>query len=241
MTPPITILSPHLDDAVLSCWHLLDGPGDVRVVNVFAGVPPPGTSTGWWDRAAGNGDSARVVAARIEEDRAALARAGRRAVNLDFLDGQYREGPEDADALAAALREHVPSNAVVYAPAAFVPLDDDPRLHPFRERPHPDHAAVRDAALVLRGDGHAVGLYADLPHAGVVGWPGWPQEVPRLDGLVAEPRRLPAATFERKLRAVREYRSQVAIIERVFARRLDDPALLGYEVVWRPPAAVANG
>ncbi len=36
------ILSPHFDDAVLSCWHLLAGAGAVLVVNVFAGEPPAG-------------------------------------------------------------------------------------------------------------------------------------------------------------------------------------------------------
>src|SRR3954468_1605952 len=50
-----TILSPHLDDAVLSCWHVLTGPGEVAVVNVFAGVPPAGAPVGWWDRLSGDG------------------------------------------------------------------------------------------------------------------------------------------------------------------------------------------
>jgi hypothetical protein len=48
MSKPIAILSPHPDDAVLSCWHLLSDPGEARVINVFAGIPPPGR-TGWWD------------------------------------------------------------------------------------------------------------------------------------------------------------------------------------------------
>jgi len=37
MVQPIAILSPHFDDAVLSCWQLLSGSGDVVVINVFAG------------------------------------------------------------------------------------------------------------------------------------------------------------------------------------------------------------
>ena len=36
------VLSPHLDDAVLSCWHVLGREGDVRVVNVFTGSPEDG-------------------------------------------------------------------------------------------------------------------------------------------------------------------------------------------------------
>jgi hypothetical protein len=41
------ILSPHLDDAVLSCWHLLTGPGEVEVINVFAGVPADLGAPAW--------------------------------------------------------------------------------------------------------------------------------------------------------------------------------------------------
>src|SRR4051794_24072309 len=119
MDRPIVILSPHLDDAVLSCWRVLEGPGEVEVVNVFAGVPPAGSATGWWDRASGSGDSARAVMVRIEEDRAALAAVGRHAVNLDFLDAQYRQDGADGDALAAAMRDAVPRSALVYVPAAF--------------------------------------------------------------------------------------------------------------------------
>lgn len=46
MTCPIVIVSPHPDDAVLSCWHLLDDPGQVSVINVFAGVPPTAEPAG---------------------------------------------------------------------------------------------------------------------------------------------------------------------------------------------------
>ncbi len=40
------ILSPHFDDAVLSCWHVLASAGEVLVVNVFAGEPPAGALGG---------------------------------------------------------------------------------------------------------------------------------------------------------------------------------------------------
>ena len=39
---PYLVLSPHLDDAVIDCWSVLTDSGDVRVVNIFAGVPSPG-------------------------------------------------------------------------------------------------------------------------------------------------------------------------------------------------------
>jgi LmbE family N-acetylglucosaminyl deacetylase len=233
----IVILSPHLDDAVLSCWHVLDGPGDVEVVNVFAGVPPAGSATGWWDRAGGSGDSARAVRARLDEDRAALAVAGRRSVNLDFLDAQYRRNGQDGDVLAAALRERLPSSTLVYVPAAFAGAGRGELFSVHRDAPHPDHAAVREAARALAAAGYEIVLYADLPHASVGTGDAWPGSAPELDGIAPEAHCLAPDAFGRKLRAVREYRSQLDLLERMFGRRLDDPLLLGHEVVWRPPAA----
>ena len=236
MDRPIVILSPHLDDAVLSCWRVLEGPGEVEVVNVFAGVPPAGSATGWWDRASGSGDSARAVMARIEEDRAALAAVGRHAVNLDFLDAQYREDGADGDALAAAVRDAVPRSALVYVPAAFAGGGAAPRFPVSTTEPHPDHTAVREAGRGLREDGYETVLYADLPHASVAGGEAWPGCAPQLDGLAPEPQALSAAEFERKLEAVRSYRSQLGVLERAFQRPLDDPVLLRHEVVWRTAA-----
>ena len=222
--PPIAILSPHLDDAVLSCWHLLAGPGEVAVINVFAGIPPTGVPAGWWDRMTGHADAQAVVRARRDEDRAALALAQREAVNLDFLDRQYRPGPDPPAALVAALREHLPDHALVLAPAALTPMPDSVGQEP--GKPHADHVAVHDAALALRAQGFPVGLYADLPHASAGGLPRWPEQ--------AELHDLTDRAFADKLRAVRRYTTQVEVLERSFGLRLDDPALLGREVCWRP-------
>jgi len=221
---PIAILSPHLDDAVLSCWHLLAGPGEVAVINVFAGLPPAGAPAGWWDRMTGHGDARAVVRARRDEDRAALALARREAVNLDFLDRQYRPGSDPPAALAAALREHLPDHALVLAPAALAPMPDSVEKEP--GKPHSDHVAVRDAAFALRAQGFPVALYADLPHASVSRLPRWPEKAERHD--------LSDRAFADKLRAVRRYTTQVEVLERSFGLRLDDPALLGREVCWRP-------
>ena len=236
MDRPIVILSPHIDDAVLSCWHVLDGPGEVEVVNVFAGVPPAGTATGWWDRVGGSGDSARAVLARVEEDRAALAVAGRRSVNLDFLDAQYGLDGRDGAELTAALRDCLPRSALVYVPAAFASLGHGRHFNLPQDTPHPDHVAVREAGRALAADGREVVLYADLPHASVGTGEDWPRSAPWLDGVAPEPHPLAADAFDRKLRATREYRSQLGALEHMFGRPVDDPLLLRDEVVWRPPA-----
>ena len=252
MNTPVTILSPHFDDAVLSCWTVLSGPGDVHVVNVFGGQPAEGQS-GWWDHESSIDDPTQAIPARIEEDRRALALAGRTATNLDFLDAQYRSQVEQAaEPLAEALADAVAPGAVVYAPAAVGPLPDHFRSPYPPGTPHPDHLAVRTAALALAARGHELRLYADFPHASIYGLPAWVLGVDApagradelwarmlgSDGLASrklEPvvRRLDDAAFARKLEAVRTYASQVPAIETIFERRIDDPQLLGYEVAWR--------
>src|SRR5437588_12361838 len=109
------ILSPHLDDAVLSCWHLLTEPHEVMVVNVLAGVPAAGAVTGWWDTSSGSTDSREAVMDRIEEDRGALALAGRVPLNLEFLDDQYRDAPAAVDRVLDVLRDALPRGAQVLA------------------------------------------------------------------------------------------------------------------------------
>ncbi len=151
MAAPVVILSPHLDDAVLSCWHVLSGPADVRVINLFAGLPARGAAPGWWDRRT---EPRAMVSARRAEDAASLALTGREPLNLPLLDRQYRDQDQRPAALLEALRPRLSPGARLLAPAAL--------------GPHPDHLVVRAAAL-----------------------------------------------------------------ERLFARRLDDPELLGYEVTWR--------
>ena len=72
----IVVLSPHLDDAVLSCWHVLTKPGQLTVINVFTGVPAGLSAPAWWDQYTGATESAERVRERIEEDRRALALVG---------------------------------------------------------------------------------------------------------------------------------------------------------------------
>jgi hypothetical protein len=224
------VLSPHLDDAVLSCWHRLEG-GDAKVVNVFTGLPDSGTA-GWWDVLTGASDSVARMNERLREDARALDAARAESVGLGLLDEQYRHNgrpPEVAEALA----EHLGDADEVYVPAGLAL--------------GADHGLVLSGALELRDD---LRLYADLPHAALWGWPSWvtgaggdddPLEVDaswraRLrdagldpDALRPEAHPLDDLSFERKLQAVRCYGTQVAALER------EAPlAALRWEVTWRP-------
>lgn len=229
--PPL-LLSPHLDDAVLDCWSVLTAPGELNVVNVFAGIPPAGAVTGW-DRIAGATDSAALMRSRIDEDRAALARAGRVPVNLGFLEYQQREHRREPPlrAIDDAVVEAVPAASRVYAPAVLGTL-------------HPDHARTRAYALAAAAAGLPVELYADLPYAVVYGWPDWvtgdPAD-PHLDvdaywgeqppcdpRIVALDREQTVA----KLDAMRAYATQFPTLDRGPIGLLSNPKVHGYEVFW---------
>lgn len=240
----VAILSPHLDDAVLSCWHVLAHAGDVLVVNVFAGMPASLDRPAWWDRYTGATDSLERVRERIDEDRRALALAGRTAVYLDLLDAQYRGAADQEPAPPTAQLEGLLTpGARIYAPAAFAD--------------HPDHALVRAAGLELRTKGFVVSLYADLPHATLHGWPTWvtgerahaandlagamweywlagtgisPEE------MAASVHELDPVTHARKLAAVRVYRTQLQGLEELAGGCLADRETLGYEVAWALPS-----
>jgi LmbE family N-acetylglucosaminyl deacetylase len=200
------VLSPHLDDAVLSCWHLLSGPDELRVLNVFAGVPSG--AAGWWDEITGARDAGERVRERRAEDRAALAIAGRRSTNLELLDAQHRVNGSEPSALEAVL-PHLQSDDVVWAPAAL--------------RPHRDHELVREVGLALQARGHQVCFYADLPASA----PSAPLEF--APTLRPDARELDADQFESKLTAVGCYATQVEALERMAPLHL-----LRRETVWRP-------
>jgi LmbE family N-acetylglucosaminyl deacetylase len=227
----VAVLSPHLDDAVLSAWTALRDGGGAAVVNVFDGVPPEGTLARW-DRVTGAADSSARMRERLEEDRAALALAGVPSVSLGLLEVEYRAGPLDADRLGDALAGAVHGAAEVWAPAGI--------------GGHADHVAVRDWALAQ--EGLAVRLYADLPYAARHGWPAW------VTGAEPEPhfihdlwweRHLPAGVeltpaahplangdAELKLRALTEYRSQIYALDAGPVGVLRNPAVIGHEVSW---------
>src|SRR5437588_422608 len=115
---PVLVLSPHLDDAVLSCWSVLSASGAVEVVNLFTGVPPEGTIA-LPDRITGAEDSSTQMRLRIEEDRRALAVAGREPRNLMFMEVGYRRRAPALRRLLGSVRETVPAVSAVWAPAGL--------------------------------------------------------------------------------------------------------------------------
>ena len=231
----IAVLSPHLDDAVLSAWTALRGAEPAVVVNVFDGVPPAGTLSGW-DRITGATDSSERMRERLEEDRRGLAVAGSASASLGLLEDQYRDGrPQDPAELGDALAAATADAGELWAPAGI--------------GGHGDHVAVRDWALGPAARGRRVRLYADIPYAVRHGWPAWVTDAdpdPYFshdlwwerfmpgDGVVLEAaaHSLSGEEVRLKLRALAEYRTQLAGVDSSPLTLVTHPLVIGHEVSW---------
>ncbi|MCR1765891.1 PIG-L deacetylase family protein [Burkholderia glumae] len=154
----LLVVSPHLDDAVLSCGHVLARHPGATVCTVLSAPPERNMATDW-DRASGFADAFEAMRARRQEDRQALARLGACALHLPFCDAQYAS-PPDRERLHTALRRTL---AAVRPDLLLMPLG----LF------HSDHTLVADAMLAclaaLRqqasGDAPAaVYAYEDVPY-----------------------------------------------------------------------------
>ena len=176
---PLLIVSPHFDDAALSCAGLLERTEPVDVMTVFAGRPQPPT-LGTWDAACGFADSDEAYTTREAEEREAFAGSPHRLATLALLEAQYAESRNAADTapfveavrdwLAAARRGTIAVPAGAGAPwgrrgfYARVRRRLPPRSSGLP--PHPDHLLLRDTIVpLLRGADNAVTLlYEEIPY-----------------------------------------------------------------------------
>ncbi len=151
------MVSPHLDDAVLSCGHLLLGEPDPVVATVFAGHPGAGVLSDW-DRSCGFVDGDDPVARRRDEDRNALALLGARPWHMDFLDLPYRDNRTAGGGLRAVeiTRELAGVVEELGVSKVFIPVGIL----------HPDHVLTHEAGALLLQSSPLVELwmYRDLPY-----------------------------------------------------------------------------
>ncbi len=208
-------LSPHLDDAVISCGGLIArqtaNDEKVTVVTVCAGDTPVGELTPLavelhrrW------GGAGSPIAARRAEDRMACGRLGASAVHLEVPDAVYRWAagepmypeeaalfgslhPADADLLtrlATLLGEKCPAQARLYCPSVL--------------GGHVDHRLTRMAAERL---GRPLWYYQDMPYAARGGL--LPADLPLPTGITtAVP--LVDEEVQQWIDAIGEYRSQLS-------------------------------
>jgi LmbE family N-acetylglucosaminyl deacetylase len=189
------VVSPHLDDGVLSCGRLLAGNPGSLVITVLAG-----SGTSWdepteWDATCGFRPGDDVAGARRREDAAALAVVGARPVWLDLLDQQYRDGPTPAAEIAAAIAAVLPAAVPVVGPLGLI---------------HPDHLAVADAVAMLRArdPDREWWAYADVPYEGRCDGEDDRRSAGLESGLPG-----PLGDPARKRAAIRRYRSQIRGLE----------------------------
>lgn len=246
---PLLLVSPHLDDAALSCAALLARREPIDVLTIFAGQPDP-PRQGEWDRITGFADGRESMAARIAEEERALAETPHRLSRLSLLELQHIEeprSPEEARVIATAVGSWLDESGPgwVAAPAAAgarwgrvrsrlerIVGPSDPPLQ------HPDHLFVRDAsvrAVERRRDGALI-LYEELPYR----WGGRPdRDALRIGAALAReaiPLRV-AVDREDKAARIRVYRSQVDHLT-TRGRRLDQAASLPRdERYWLFPSA----
>lgn len=154
----LVVISPHLDDAVMSCGALMLAHAGATVVTLFAASPAEYTNPlNEHDVACGFRPGDDTMAVRREEDTRALGALGANSRWLDFAQNSHvaradpTAVPEGAvDALVAAIADVEPTTVV--APLGLL---------------HPDHQACHATALAARETtSHVAWLwYSDLPYA----------------------------------------------------------------------------
>jgi LmbE family N-acetylglucosaminyl deacetylase len=169
----LIVLSPHFDDAALSCGGLIFEQVrqgiQTEIWTIFAGNPPPGPLSEFakqnhslWGLTGG----AETVAMRRAEDEEAASRLGADLVHFDIPDCIYRRSPQG---------EFLYTETVITSPH---PADrrlpgrvaravrsglrkSDMLLCPLGLGSHVDHILVRQAAESLR---RPLSYYADVPY-----------------------------------------------------------------------------
>ena len=220
------VLSPHLDDGVLSCGAALaacaDAGSPATVLTVFTGEPEPPLSAEAvaFHRRCGLGDDA--VASRVVEDERALQVVGATPIHLGIQDALYRrnaEGdhryPRDEDMGHAVLDDEAELVTTIAALLVDSPAvrDADLLLAPLAIGNHIDHritrAAAERAVAELRREPGTVWWYEDAPY--VI----YPFELRRPTGTAPiDPRiwRCTPRQWQTKLRAIECYASQQPIL-----------------------------
>jgi hypothetical protein len=215
------LLSPHLDDAALSCWHLLLDPNvDLAIATVFAGIPAAGCKgrydQGIWQgfeevRSAlgGDWDSRQMSLHRRKEDLDAIAPTGRRSYHLDTLDAQHGISDEDTgfSPFAEGLEGHVAECSRLYLPAAVPPA--------FSTEANIDHVLTKRWGERLAGRRIPINYYVDLPYAFRDDGNDWVDELSLPN---VERQHLSDDQIQSKLAALQRYATQWPVLTATWER-----------------------
>lgn len=223
----VVILSPHLDDAALSCGGLLHALRGVAtlVVTLCSGNPPPVSSA----------DGSRKLPARRghvsprirrAEDIAAMRAIDAAFVHLSFPDAVYRRSLHTGRLLYLSARErwdapHADDNAHVeelYQLLKRICLDLGPILliSPLGIGDHVDHQITARVAMRLAGAGARLLFYEDFPYVANAdsgrGDGDNPQAALARLALTPVEQYYVPVDVEGKMRLLRHYVSQVPVL-----------------------------
>jgi len=229
MTPGLSgrvvVVSPHLDDAVLSLGAALAAAAargaSLTVLTVFAGGEASATTASRWDALAGFATEGEAVTARRAEDARACGVIGAEPRWLRFSDRPYAEERDEGAVVGEVARAVEDADAVI--------LPGFPLLHL-------DHRFVTESVLRAGLEGPALGVYAEQPYRFQVRaqrrQPDTDPGLRQILGGELEWTGLRARQRDRlaKWRAVREYGSQLPLL-RLAGVRGDLPRVLLHEAV----------
>ncbi len=162
LSQPILVLSPHLDDAVLSCGGLLAQHQNALVITAFSADPPherpPLLS------------KLAMPSLRRDEDAKAMMRVGAQRQYLDIPDAIDRRNlagerlyPRLAGLFGVVAREDAPLRDQITQ--AVTPLAEGRLLLvPMAVGAHVDHQLCAHAGRKLQSAGHDVLFYEDAPY-----------------------------------------------------------------------------
>lgn len=220
----VVVVSPHLDDAVLSLGAALATwarAGEVEVLTVFACDPESEAPAGGWDRRGGFATEGESASARREEDARACAALGVAPAWLSFGSLDYERHGTDDD-IVKAVSHHIGSGDSALLPA--FPLM------------HPDHEWLARGLVPILSERARLGFYAEQPYTHRA------RDLPRLPqwsvglGGSAQFVSVDLSTSARiaKWRAIRAYRSQLPLLALRGVRRGPHTLALGAELVAWP-------
>jgi LmbE family N-acetylglucosaminyl deacetylase len=248
-------LSPHLDDAALSCGGLIHqqtkAGQNALVITLFAGRPATDATLSEFAQSLharweGQGD---LIDARWEEDQAAIATLGADYVRLNYPDCIYR-GKERAgewyylslQAIFGAVHPaelEFPSELATTL-SEFIPPGENVTLYaPLTAGNHVDHQLTFGAAMCLREKGWQLRFYEDYPYVEKEGALGAALAARQAEKWQSRVSAVDEDDLAAKVRAIACYGSQVEVLfgssDEMPERVRNYAALVGGERLWQPP------
>lgn len=254
-------LSPHFDDAVLSCGGLIAQQSErgerVVIATLCAGTPPPGATSAFADfqhqRWLTAHPGADPIALRQAEDEAACAVLGAEPIYFQELDCIYRQSKEGVwlydseESLWGAVHPEDDASILAEELATLVArLRPDAIYAPLAAGNHIDHQRTRQIAEAWVWEGWPVFFYEDYPYVERSQSLWYALNRPAPGRWLRLPQMLTPTAAALKQRAVTCYASQIDVLfsgdanTRLLAYQLQVGAPGLAEVLWQPAVDTAS-